>query len=115
MTNNANISPEAASKAQHSSTAPAQPHAPRDGTKQALVVGLLSRQGGASLNDLASATGWLPHTTRAALTGLRKRGFAIQRTAGEGGTSLYQSEAAEKPKARDVRRRMREIAASLEA
>ncbi len=23
--------------------------------------------------------GWLPHTTRAALTGLRKRGFGIER------------------------------------
>ena len=24
-----------------------------------------------------AATGWLPHTTRAALTGLRKRGYAV--------------------------------------
>jgi hypothetical protein len=24
-----------------------------------------------------AATGWLPHTTRAALTGLRKRGFVV--------------------------------------
>ena len=28
---------------------------------------------------LAEATGWIPHTTRAALTGLRKRGFAVER------------------------------------
>ena len=26
---------------------------------------------------MIDATGWLPHTTRAALTGLRKRGFAL--------------------------------------
>jgi hypothetical protein len=31
----------------------------------------------------------LPHTTRAALTGLRKRGFAIQRTREEGSDSIY--------------------------
>ena len=29
---------------------------------------------GASIEELPSATGWLPHTTRAALTGLLKRG-----------------------------------------
>jgi len=39
------------------------------------VIEMLSRSGGASLADLIAATGWLPHTTRAALTGLRKRGF----------------------------------------
>ena len=27
--------------------------------------------------ELVAATGWLPHTTRAALTGLRKRGYAV--------------------------------------
>ena len=27
--------------------------------------------------ELIAATGWLPHTTRAALTGLRKRGYAV--------------------------------------
>lgn len=49
----------------------------RPGTKQALVVDLLRSDAGASLGELAGATGWLPHTMRAALTGLRKRGFAI--------------------------------------
>lgn len=51
--------------------------APKAGTKQALVVDLLQRNSGATLIELATATGWLPHTTRAALTGLRKRGHAI--------------------------------------
>src|SRR5271156_891042 len=41
---------------------------PRSGTKQALVVTMLA--GGATLDALIEATGWLPHTTRAALTGL---------------------------------------------
>ena len=34
---------------------------------------------GASLNDMVEVTGWLPHTTRAALTGLRHKGYAIER------------------------------------
>jgi uncharacterized protein DUF3489 len=41
--------------------------APRPGSKQALVIEMLSREDGASLDALVKATGWLPHTTRAAL------------------------------------------------
>ena len=62
---------------------------PREGTKGALVVSLLVRPSGASIDDLMTATGWLPHTTRAALTGLRKRGFVIDRNSGEEGGSVY--------------------------
>jgi site-specific DNA recombinase len=36
---------------------------------------LLQRDCGATLEELIAATDWLPHTTRAALTGLRKRGY----------------------------------------
>lgn len=46
-------------------------------TKTAAVIGLLSRKQGATLAEMVEATGWLPHTTRAALTGLRKKGHAI--------------------------------------
>ncbi len=49
----------------------------RSGSKIAEVVRLLSRKNGATLVELTSATGWLPHTTRAALTGLRKKGHEI--------------------------------------
>ena len=52
---------------------------PREGSKLAAVVGLLRREGGATIDQLAAAMGWLPHTTRAALVGLRKRGFGIER------------------------------------
>jgi Protein of unknown function (DUF3489) len=62
---------------------------PRAGTKQALVIEMLSAKKGATLNALVEATGWLPHTTRAALTGLRKRGFSIERTREEGSDSIY--------------------------
>jgi hypothetical protein len=37
----------------------------------------MRREAGASLEVLTSATGWQPHTVRAALTGLRKRGFEV--------------------------------------
>jgi hypothetical protein len=62
---------------------------PRPGTKQALVIEMLFARKGATLNALVEATGWLPHTTRAALTGLRKRGFSIERTREEGSDSIY--------------------------
>jgi hypothetical protein len=51
--------------------------APRGGTKLARVLELLQRDCGATLEELIAATNWLPHTTRAALTGLRKRGCAV--------------------------------------
>ena len=62
---------------------------PRSGSKQALLVALLAKDKGATLAALVEATGWLPHTTRAAVTGLRKRGFAIERTRHERLGSLY--------------------------
>ncbi|MHA6724325.1 DUF3489 domain-containing protein, partial [Sphingomonas sp. RS2018] len=48
-------------------------------TKASTVLSLLQRDGGATLAELIEATGWLPHTTRAALTGLRKKGHAVVR------------------------------------
>ena len=50
---------------------------------------MLSKKGGATINALIDATGWLPHTTRAALTGLRKRGFEIERSRDNGEASIY--------------------------
>jgi hypothetical protein len=54
-------------------------HQPRAGSKTDIVLDLLRRPTGATLAELVAATGWLPHTTRAALTGLRKKGHAIAR------------------------------------
>ena len=58
---------------------PARMAVPRDGSKLARVIDHLRRADGATLIDLTEATGWLRHTTRAALTGLRKRGYAVIR------------------------------------
>jgi hypothetical protein len=62
---------------------------PRVGSKLARVIHLLQRSDGANIPNLIEATGWLPHTTRAALTGLRKRGYAIARGRVDGGESIY--------------------------
>ena len=63
--------------------------APRSGSKQALIVALLSRGEGATLADLTTATGWLPHTARAALTGLRQKGYALTSSKEVGGARTY--------------------------
>lgn len=60
------------------SLAPAPPE--RRVSKRALVLDLLRRSEGATLAELVAATGWLPHSTRAALTGLRKQGHVLDRT-----------------------------------
>jgi hypothetical protein len=57
-------------------TEPAAP-ATKQGSKQQQLAALLLRDEGATLDQMIAATGWLPHTTRAALTGLKKKGFAI--------------------------------------
>lgn len=43
------------------------------------IIDLLKRKEGATLVELTEATGWLPHTIRAALTGLKKKGHTIIR------------------------------------
>ncbi len=80
------------------------PQHPRNGSKQALLVELLSRPEGASLDDLVGATGWLPHTTRAALTGIRRRGYEIERNTTDDGPSRYRV-AAPEPATATKRRR----------
>jgi hypothetical protein len=46
-------------------------------SKQDRMAALLVRDEGASLDQMVVATGWLAHTTRAALTGLKKKGYII--------------------------------------
>lgn len=69
--------------------------APVSGTssKIAAVVALLTREEGATIAELTGATGWLPHTTRAALTGLRKKGHTVER-AKRGDVTCYRIVAA---------------------
>lgn len=43
------------------------------------VVELLKADQGASLDEIVAITGWQPHSARAVLTGLKKRGYAVTR------------------------------------
>jgi len=49
----------------------------------------MRRKNGATLDDMVEATEWLPHTTRAALTGLRKRAYAIEKGKNPKGKTVY--------------------------
>ena len=49
----------------------------------------MRRKNGATLDDMVEATEWLPHTTRAALTGLRQKGYAIEKGKSPKGKTVY--------------------------
>lgn len=46
-------------------------------TKHQQIFDLLSRDGGATLEALSTTVGWLPHSTRAFMTGLKKKGYVL--------------------------------------
>lgn len=64
-------------------------HLIKRGSKLIDAVELLARTNGASIAELVAVTNWLPHTTRAALTGLRKRGFSLTRSSEETRGTIY--------------------------
>jgi len=62
----------------------------REGSKLAEAMKLLRREGGVTIDELSAAMNWLPHSARAALTGLRKRGILVaRRMAPENRASAY--------------------------
>ena len=73
---NADAAPQQA-PAKPAKAKPTADAAPRPTSKIASVIALLERAEGATLSEMVEATGWLPHTTRAALTGLKKKGHTI--------------------------------------
>jgi hypothetical protein len=50
----------------------------RLGGKLGVLLDAVAGPNGATLEELTKASGWLPHTTRAALTRLRQRGFDVR-------------------------------------
>ena len=66
----------------------------RPGTKQALLLTLLTRANGAPMSEMTKATGWQSHSVRAALTGLRKRGIAVVCGKSDAGATVYRADAA---------------------
>lgn len=78
-------------------------------SKAAIVERLLKSRNGVTIGDIEEATGWQPHSCRAFLTGMRKKGHLIVRDQRKNGSSRYrlcspQSQAAveEQPAAPDV-------------
>ncbi|MEE3099001.1 MAG: DUF3489 domain-containing protein [Pseudomonadota bacterium] len=61
----------------------------RPGTKQARLAEMISAPEGVGIDALATALGWQVHTTRAALTGLRKKGLAVESAKGADGKTVY--------------------------
>ena len=62
---------------------------PRE-TKRVQLIRMLKAAKGADVAGISKKLGWQKHTTRAALTGLRKAGFAIERDPNDGdGASVY--------------------------
>lgn len=58
-------------------------------TKAATVTKLLSRMRGATLAEIMAATHWQPHSSRAFLTGLRKKGIVLLKEARKDGETSY--------------------------
>lgn len=55
-------------------------------SKKDKLLALLRAGGGASISEITDATNWKPHSARAALTGLRKKGFTLDKAKAEGVT-----------------------------
>ena len=61
----------------------------RAASKASLVLEMLRRPEGATLDQMVAATGWLPHTTRAVLTGFKKKGHTVTSEKADGGRTYW--------------------------
>lgn len=74
-------------------TASAHAPAPARTTKSATVIKLLSRNRGATVYEIGNSTSWQAHSTRAFLTGLRKKGKVLLKETRKDGETSYRIEA----------------------
>ena len=65
-----------------SQTTPEEIRPPKEGSKLDRLLKLLLAKDGACLDEMMEATGWQPHTVRASMTALRKRGYIIEKRMG---------------------------------
>ena len=56
-----------------------------------LVRAMLERKEGAAIDELVSSLGWQAHTVRAAITGLRKKGYVITSAKSKDGKTVYRA------------------------
>jgi hypothetical protein len=68
---------KAKAKAKPVKAAPAEKPTPRAGTKQAQLIELLKRPEGATVEQIAAATGWQHHTIRGAISGALKKKLGL--------------------------------------
>jgi Protein of unknown function (DUF3489) len=68
--------------AKRGEAAPGEKPTPRAGTKQAQMIEMLKRPEGATVEQIAAATGWQHHTIRGAISGALKKklGLTVQAT-----------------------------------
>ena len=71
-------------------------------TKAAMVTKILSREKGATLLEMGKATGWQPHSCRAFLTGLRKKGEILKEQRSDGQLSYRIALVVEQPTPTDA-------------
>ena len=76
--------------------------APVKTSKSAAIAKLLARPRGATVDEMISATGWQPHSVRAFLSGLRKRGQLLVREERKDGRGAYRAGAAATPPIKDA-------------
>ncbi len=62
-----------------------------------MLIAMLERAQGSSAAELGQRLGWLPHTVRAAITGLRHAGREVTRNKDQNGQSVYRLASVEAP------------------
>jgi hypothetical protein len=94
-------SAKAGKPAKQNKGAPADKPTPRAGTKQAQMIELLRRPEGATVEQIAAATGWQHHTIRGAIAGALKKKLGLKveatrtrevgpnRTGAKGSSTVY--------------------------
>src|ERR1035437_5886843 len=83
---------KATRKAKGSKKAASDGHGPREGSKTAIILDLIRRPKGATLEELMAAAGWQAHSVRGFLSAVvgKKMGLKLESTKGEDGKRKYQ-------------------------
>ena len=55
------------------------------------VTRLINRKSGATMEQIQTITGWQPHSIRAAISGLRKRGMTVTLNSKSMGGKIYKA------------------------
>jgi len=77
MSKPASRKPKAAKRSSHG-TKPRPTPAKRANSKQAKLIAMLQRNEGATIEQMAKAFGWQPHTVRGVLSGVLKKKLGLK-------------------------------------